>query len=95
MKNPVLTKEMTAATVKLKDVPIETLKIFCDRIKVLYEKAKVVAALNKLVLPEEDFWTYTPGTGFTASHAPGEEKQKGQHILICVTLIKLMKYRTN
>lgn len=70
---------------KLKEVPGEELKLLFVKLKDTYEKAKAIAAENKLEVPEEDFGNYVPGTGVAATHSGGE-KQVAQHVLLCVPL---------
>ena len=83
MKNDSFAIDPELKKTKLKEIPGEELKALFEKIKEVYGKAKIIAEENKLDLPEEDFLSYVPGLGLTASHS-GSEKQIGQHVLLCV-----------
>ncbi len=83
-KNPTEPHESASLKSKLKELAPAALKELCDRIKVWYGKAKALAESSKILMPEEDFWSYLPGPSQTSTHSSGGEKQKTQHIMLCV-----------
>lgn len=78
--------EMATEKIKLKDIPNEELKKYFEFLKEIYKKAKEISILHKIMLPEEDFWDFIPGT---SNELTEPEKQITQHTLLAVLQYKI------